>query len=214
MAATPWTPPQYRTLLRQVGSEALISLVLMLVVAGLVQTPPPAPPTAAVVAPPSGEAFTAILTADDLSIHMQITPNQVGNNYYVTHLFHEDGTTVGEVQLVRLQFVHQTAALGQASLDLPVQGEGAFAAEGAYFNQAGPWDVAVYVRRRGMDDVLATTTVTVPEPVSNPTIQHDPWQNPIGVLPVDLVFGGVLIGLLIVFFLWRRAQFDNHEPAT
>ena len=124
------------------------------------------------------------------------------------------GSAIGEVQLVRLQFVHQTAALGQANLDLPVQGEGAFAAEGAYFNQAGPWNVTVYVRRRGMDDALAQTTVNVPAPVNTASKTVDPWQNPITALPGDLVIGGVFIGLLIAFFLWRNAWLNYHEPTT
>lgn len=214
VTTTVWTSAQYHAFLRQVGGEALVSLVLMLVVAALVQTPPPTATPTAVAAPPPGQAFIEILTADDLSIHMQITPNQVGNNYYVTHLFHEDGSAIGEVQLVRLQFVHQTAALGQANLDLPVQGEGAFAAEGAYFNQAGPWNVTVYVRRRGMDDALAQTTVNVPAPVNTASKTVDPWQNPITALPGDLVIGGVFIGLLIAFFLWRNAWLNYHEPTT
>lgn len=202
-----WGQPRYRAFLRQVGSEVLLSLGLMVVVAMLVQTPPP-PPAAvasAAVAPP-GEAFTTILKADDLSIHMQVTPNQVGNNSYVTHLYHDDGSPIGEVQLVRLQFVHQTAGLGQANLDLQPHGGDLFGAEGAYFNQAGPWDVTVYVRRRGLDDGLATTTVAVPEPVVVTAVAADPWQNPIAALPLDVVIGGVLIGLLIAFFLWRRTQ--------
>lgn len=203
----PWPEVSYRTFQRQVGGEALLSVGLMLVVAFLVQTPPPPPvTTTTVTAALPHQTFAVILPADDLSIHMQITPNQVGNNSYAIHLGRADGSPIGEVQLVRMQFVHQTAGLGQANLDLQPRGTDLFTAEGAYFNQPGPWDITVYVRRRGLDDLLTKTVVRVPEPVMEVPIVTDPWQNPIAALPIDVVIGGVGIGLLIAFFLWRRMQ--------
>ena len=69
--------PHYRALLRQIGGESVIGLVLMLVVAMLVQTPPQLAPTPV----PAAETLSStILTADDLTIHLQIAPNQVGYN--------------------------------------------------------------------------------------------------------------------------------------
>ncbi len=151
--------PHSRRFLRQMIAESTVGVVLMIVVAMLVQTPPQ---LASTPVPAAENVFNTILTADDLTIHLQIAPNQVGYNQYITHLYHTDGSAIGEVQLVRLQFAHQTADLGQASLDLTAQGADSFRGEGAYLNRAGPWDVAVYVRRRGMDDLLVTTTVDVP----------------------------------------------------
>jgi len=114
----------------------VIGAGVMLVVAILVQTL--VPPTQATAAPiGSNSIFNALLTADDLAIHLQISPNQVGNNQYVTHLDHADGSSIGEVQLVRLLFVHQTADLGQSSLDLAPLTGGSFSGEGAYLNRAG-----------------------------------------------------------------------------
>jgi copper transport protein len=204
---TPWQPTPYHAFQRQVGSEAVLSLGLMAVVAVLVQTPPPPVASTAVATTPPHATFAVILKADDLSIHMQITPNQVGNNSYAIHLGHDDGSPIGEVQLVRLQFAHQTAGQGQANLDLQARGNDLFTAEGAYFNQPGPWGITAYVRRRGLDDLLAKTVVRVPEPVTVLAVVTDPWQNPIAALPVDVVIGGVGIGLLVAFFLWRRTRF-------
>lgn len=187
---------------RRVWREAAVGVGIMIVVALLVQTPPPPAPLA--TAPPATRLFETILQADDLTIHLQISPNQVGDNRYITHLYHADGTPIGDVQLVRLTFTHQTAALGQATLDLTAQGGDFFAGAGAYQNRAGPWDVAIYVRRRGLDDLLVTTTVAVPPPVAS--APRDPWQNPIATLPSGIVIGGVVAALLLLPLIGRWAK--------
>ncbi len=195
----------YRPFLRQVGGESLIGVGVMLVVAMLVQTP--VPPAEATAAPSAmNSIFNAFLAADDLAIHLQIAPNQVGNNQYVTHLDHADGSEIGEVQLVRLLFVHQTADLGQSSLDLEPLTGGSFSGEGAYLNRAGPWDVSVYVRRRGMDDTLIKAVVDVPAPASSVAAIGSAWQNPIRTLPIGVVVGSVLAALMLAPLLWYRAR--------
>lgn len=198
-----WTTTRYALFARQVWGESGLGLGLMVVVALLVQTPVPQPAPATPT-----PFFETILQAEDLAIHLQISPNQVGDNRYIAHLYHADGSSIGEVQLVRLTFVHQTAGLGQATLDLVAQGGDFFGAAGAYQNQAGPWDIALYVRRRGLDDLLAKTTVAVPPAVATPA--RDPWQNPIATVPTGVVVVATLVALGLLPLLWRytarRAQ--------
>jgi len=204
-AAPGWVGTDYGRFLRQVGGESLVGLGLMGVVAMLVQTPVPAVPLAASADAPPG-LFQTVLTADDLSIHLQITPNQVGVNRYAIHLSHVDGSPIGEVQLARLRFVHQTAELGQATLDLADLGGGLFAAEGAYQNLAGLWDVSLYVRRRGLDDALTQTTVDIAAPSNHVAIAPNVWQNPITTLPGVVVGAGVLLTVLAVPAVWYWAR--------
>lgn len=104
--------------------------------------------------------FNTTLSADDLSIHAQITPNTVGDNRFWLHLYHAAGDTVGEVQLVELRFNYLQAQLGQSTVDLTPLGRATFETTGAYLSQAGPWEV--YIRRRGLDDVLTTFVEQVP----------------------------------------------------
>jgi putative copper export protein len=161
---------------RQVALEAVFSLGLMLSVAVLVQTSKPAS-VAADTAPPS-QIFDSITQADDLYIHTQVLPNQVGQNLFLVHLYHEDDSPIGEVQLVRLFFNYQEAQLGQAQADLePWEGD-IFRVEGAYLNQAGLWKLSVYVRRRGMDDILTDISLEVPG-LPDPAADANPWQNPL-----------------------------------
>lgn len=191
----------FRSFLRQVVGESAVGIAILAVVAVLVQTP--VPQIAAPVAPVIETAYNDIVAADDLLMHLQVSPNQVGNNRFWAHLYHADGSDIGEVQLVRLLFEHQVQNLGQSSIDLEPLGQGTFAAEGAYLNQGGGWDLSVYVRRRGMDDVLTATTIDVPVP-SGQVVERSPWQNPVAPLPGGLVIGGVLVSLGLVPLLWLR----------
>ncbi|NJN93947.1 MAG: copper resistance protein CopC/CopD [Anaerolineales bacterium] len=112
-------PAGWQRLYQQIGIETVISLGITLSVAVLIQTSTPrsfAPTTAA--APPS-VPFDTIAQADDLSIHLQVTPNQVGYNRFEAHLYHPTGEPIGEVQLVRLLFNYRQEQLGQSKADLP-----------------------------------------------------------------------------------------------
>ncbi len=110
------------------------------------------------------------------------------------------------MQLVRISFAHESGELGQASLDLTSQGNGLFRGEGAYLNRAGAWDVSIYVRRRGMDDLLTKTRVEVPAPGAEVAAIRSPWQNPLPAQPAGLLVAGVLTCLLVALLIWRQVQ--------
>jgi copper transport protein len=191
-----------RAFQRMVTLEAAIALALTVVVAILVQTPAPRglaqQDTAAVELP-----FNIIAQAGDVYIHLQITPNRAGHNRFWTHLYHPDGSPIGEVQLVRLLFDYQEMQLGQARVDLSPLGQDTFAAEGTFLSQPGQWDLSVYVRRRGMDDALADVIVTVPPPHTT-TALLNPWQNPIPAVPASLLLALGALALGLIPFLWRK----------
>jgi mono/diheme cytochrome c family protein/uncharacterized membrane protein len=188
---------------RQVIAEAGVTLALMLSVAVLVQTPAPRSLAPSAAASQSALPFNTVVNADDLYMHVQVAPNQVGSNRFWLHLFHNDGSPIGEVQWVQLRFDYQEAPLGQASADLEPLGYDTFAAEGAYLSQTGLWDLSVYVRRRGLDDVLAQLNVDVPVP-SVEVIPADPWQYPLPALPPMLLAAWGLMALGIIPIVWRQ----------
>lgn len=198
---------------RRVAVEAGMAAVLLVSVAVLVQTPPP-PPTAPLAETQTAPSlpFNEMTYESDLAFHVQITPNRVGHNRYWVHLSHPDSSAIGEVQLVRLFFEHESGQMGQARLDLAHLGEDAFAAEGAFLNRDGEWNVSVYVRRRGLDDVLAEISVPVPEPEAAQKLNRSPWLNPIPRLPAGMLAGGLLIILSLVPLLWRRPLLRASRP--
>jgi copper transport protein len=193
---------QALALQRQVAVEAVTALALMLTVAVLVQTPTPRFMGSATAAQPE-LPFNTLLTADDLFIHAQVSPNKVGDNRFWLHLYHEAGTPIGEVQLVRLRFNYRDAQLGQASVDLTPLGRGTFEAQGAYLSQAGNWDVEVYVRRRGLDDALTQFGLSVPPPAGQ-TTGASAWINPVPAIPGLILAALALLALGLAPMIWRR----------
>ena len=196
---------------RRVAVESGMAAVLFISVAVLVQTPTPGlPPQSAPVAP--SLPFNEMAYDGDLAVHLQVSPNRVGHNRYWVHLSHPDSSDIGEVQLVRLFFSHESGEMGQARLDLADLGEDTFAAEGAFLNRDGEWNLSVYVRRRGMNDVLAEIAVPVPSAESVQQISRSPWRNPVPRLPAETLVGALLIALSAVPLLWRRQLLRASRP--
>lgn len=196
---------------RRVATEAGIAAVLFVSVAVLVQTPTPNLPPQSTPAAPS-LPFNKMAYDSDLAIHLQVTPNRVGHNRFWVHLSQPDSSDIGEVQLVRLLFSHESGQMGQARLDLVDLGEDAFAAEGAFLNRDGEWNLSVYVRRRGMNDALAEISVPVPSQETVQLLTRSPWRNPIPRLPAETLVGSLLIALSLVPFLWRRRLLRASRP--
>jgi len=184
---------------RQLFLETGFSLILLASVAVLVQTQPP-PRPASQTSPQPAQIFNQVTNAGDLYLHTQVLPNQVGNNRFIVHAYHLDNSPIGEVQLVRLILDHPQ--LGRSQVDLASDGNDIFSVEGAYLSQAGPWDVSVYVRRRGMDDVLSDFKLEVPPPASQ-TSNTSAWQNPAPAVPAGWLVAGALLALGVVLFVGK-----------
>ena len=183
--------------IQKISQAALIGLVLMLAVAALVQTQPPKSSS-----PQVDTSYHNIVKADDLSIHIQVTPNQPGNNQFFVQLSHEDGSSIGDIQLVRLLFNYEDAQVGQAYANLTPLRVGSYTLEGVYLNQPGTWTVSVYVRRRGMDDIIADLRVNVPD-LAEMIQKTEPFQSPVKTVPVNGILSGLTIALSAEIFRWR-----------
>ncbi len=183
--------------IQKIMQAALIGLVLMLAVAVLVQTQPPKS-----ISQEVDPSYHNIVQADDLSIHVQVTPNQPGSNQFYVQLFHEDGSSIGDVQLVRLLFNYEDAQIGQANADLTQLGVGSYTLEGVYLNQPGAWKLSVYVRRRGMDDVITDLQVNVPA-AAEMNQKTEAFQSPVKTVPVSAILCGLLIALSAESIRWR-----------
>jgi copper transport protein len=185
----------------QLIMEIVLALGVMLAVAILVQTTPSRAVVAALEAA-RPVRFEQVTQVDDLNVHVQVYPTQVGRNSFWVHLYHDDHSFIGEVQLVRLFFNHQDEALGQATTDLENSSPDIFTTAGTYLTQGGPWDLSVYVRRRGVDDVMAEMTVAVPFPAGS-AAGTNAWQNPAPHLPPAVMIAGVVVTLGTLPLVWR-----------
>lgn len=179
-------PDGVRRFQHLVAAEAGLSLAILVSVAILVQTTAPRGLSLAAEEVPVQIPFNQANQADDLNIHLQVSPLQVGRNTFIVHLYHDDNSAIGQVQLVRLLFDYQDAELGRASAEMQAssQDDTIFNTVGAYINQSGRWTLSVYVRRRGKDDVLTDFSLDVPSP--GPAANSaNPWQNPLPALPAE-----------------------------
>ena len=188
---------------RRIAWEGTVSLLLVVSVSFLVQTPTPRSLGAS--SQPAGATlpFSSILPADDLTIHLQVDPNQAGGNRFWLHLFRIDGSSIGEVQLVRLFFDYQDQALGKSLADLDPLGQDTFGTEGAYLSQAGRWKLQVYVRRRGVDDVLTSLDLNVGPGAASSTALA-PLGHPVPGMPLLVLVGGLVLCIGLVPLLWRK----------
>ncbi|MCB0167221.1 MAG: copper resistance protein CopC/CopD [Anaerolineae bacterium] len=197
-------PDGVRRFQRLVAAEAGLSLAILVSVAILVQTTAPRGLSLAAQEFPANLPFNQVNQVDDLNIHLQVSPGQVGRNTFIVHLYHDDNSAIGQVQLVRLFFDYQDADLGRASAELQASSQdNIFNTVGAYINQSGRWTLSVYVRRRGRDDILTDYSLDVPSPGRSAT-STNPWQNPIPTLPTQVVIVGGLVALGAVPLVWGR----------
>ncbi|MGH2620901.1 MAG: copper resistance CopC/CopD family protein, partial [Anaerolineales bacterium] len=188
---------------RRIAWEGAFGVLLVVSVSVLVQTPTPR--SLGAPSQPAGTTlpFSSILPADDLTIHLQVDPNQAGSNQFWLHLFRIDASSIGEVQLVRLFFDYQDQALGKSIADLDPLGQDTFGTEGAYLSQAGRWKLQVYVRRRGVDDVLASFDLNV-APGAAASAAQGPLGHPVPGMPVLVLVGGLVLCIGLVPLLWRK----------
>jgi copper transport protein len=193
-----WLP----RLTRQVLGEAGLAIILMFSVAVLVQTPAPRSLAPSRTSQPDPFPFTTVVSGDDLYMYIQVDPNRAGNNTFWLHIYHGDGSPIGEVQLAQLRFNYIDQSQGQSRVDLQPIDQSIFSAQGAYLNRPGAWEVTAYIRRRDMDDNLLQFDLDVRP--TNPAATGTPWQNPVSALPASALVFLILLGIGAIPLAWRH----------
>ncbi len=118
--------------------------------------------------------------AEDLLVHFQVRPLQLGENDYTVLVTSPDGTPLPEPPvLVRLAFssLNQDAASGS----LPTQPDGAsgFTARGLQLSPDGWWRVEVTIQRIGLADSVERFYVLLPDPnLDGPDAVRIPQLSP------------------------------------
>ena len=137
--------------------EAGLALTVLATVAVLGQLPTPRGDAAAAA---SATGAAVVLTevnqielVDDLTIHLQVSPATVGSNELRVHLYHLDGSDIGEVERVQLELnVGLSGRAGGDTIEPVFQGADIYTATAVVSPLAVEWSVAVDVRRAGADD--------------------------------------------------------------
>jgi copper transport protein len=201
--------------------EAALAFGLLGTVAVLGQLPTPRDQAAA---PAAGA--TSVLTdvniieeADDLTIHLQVSPAVAGSNELRVHLYHADGTAIGEVERVQLE-VHP-ASLGTAGtangertagdlIEPESEGNDIYTTTAALSSLALDWSVAVEVRRVALDDIRVDFRVPLQVASSS-----DPGAGALSSPAPQLSenFVGALLLLPLGASLLALGTVDSRDPA-
>ena len=140
-----------RRLLRLLPAEAGLAIVVLFSVAVLGQVPTPrgnvAPPEAAAIF----GSYNRIERVNDLTVHLQVTPAEVGPNELRVHLYRADGSDPGVVERVQMILSASGAGGGDELVGTP-EGDGIYTATGSFSSLSRAWDVAIDVRRADFDD--------------------------------------------------------------
>ncbi|GIW07776.1 MAG: hypothetical protein KatS3mg060_2581 [Dehalococcoidia bacterium] len=184
---------------RQIRVEAVIGVLIVGAAALMVMLPP-----ASVAA---GRPFEDTITAGDLRVTLQVTPNEVGPNRYFVRVT-DRAARPAQLEQIVLRFQMLDHEMGQQELRLTPTGDGGWSGQGSQLSMVGDWGVRALVRPVGAQDTEARFSLRVgggPEQARGPL----PTPESFGLRNEALIpFGMVVIGLalagtLIVTGRWR-----------
>jgi copper transport protein len=203
-----------------VSLEVLLLLGILLIVGTMTAVNPArneiAQREAAAAIPPAPQVqpFHTIEIAEDLHIHLTITPGWVGNNRFMVQLFDENEEPVVDARLIRLRFEHQHENLGESELQIRPEAEapdGLYLIDGSNLSTAGEWRLRMTVQRPDAFDTIADFPILVNPPPAPPPPPPVVDLNPVLPYrtPVLLLVGlsGLLLGALFLvqqrFRIWQ-----------
>ena len=190
---------------RRLPLEAGLAVGVLAVVAVLGQVPTARDPEAA-SARAAMAPYNRIETADDLSVHLQVSPAAVGENELRVHAYHPDGSDLGTVDRVLLTFA--IGGGGGEQVDAEAQGDGVFTARGSFLSLAQTWDVQVDVRRPGLDDTRLEFAVPVTAGTAG-TAEGGRFDSIAPQLPVNTVWALVAMAGGVALLLRARPPAPN-----
>jgi copper transport protein len=196
-----WTPLSLRALPRTVIIEVTLGLSIFLVVGLLTSSAPARGPEFA----PALESLPTSLsqTVDDLVISFSAQPNQPGDNLFTLRAISTRRPPPADILRVIVRFTFLGQDIGTSSVDAVETEPGVYQVGGSYLSISGPWKVEVAVRRKGLEDSVATFSWSV-APIGGgqpKLVSNYPWETLLTDSGIGLLFILLLIFILNVFRL-------------
>ncbi|MDN5847628.1 MAG: copper resistance protein CopC [Candidatus Nitrosocosmicus sp.] len=94
-----------------------------------------------------------ITTPNNINLKFSITPYAVGKNTFNLTITHENGTAVGNVEDVYLEFYNPSKGLGPIVEIMEKVDEGEYSSTGYFLSQTGNWEIKVTIQRMGEYDI-------------------------------------------------------------
>lgn len=166
--------------------------------------------------PPHGQAFapqaaqagpkTLTTTVDDLSVALSAEPNLPGANTISVQVKPDGESSQAserspEILRVILHLTYLQQSLGEVTADAAQVSPGLYRLSGSQLSLAGPWQIQVAVRRKGVEDSVARFNWTVPQaaPSQKVVVSDRPWGVPLTIAAVVLAFIvlAIVLGMLV-----------------
>ena len=163
---------------RVVGVELLIG-VLVLGATGILSGLPPA-----TSAPGVGRPATETARAGDLSVTLNVDPNQAGTNTFRAEVTDAQGRPA-QMARVTLALSHVDMEMGVREVEMVNVGGNRYEAVGGYATMAGRWQLQVRLRRAAAPSPEAEVTATVNVTVGQPAGTARPLISPARVLAMS-----------------------------
>lgn len=192
-------PGEPRRFLMFAFAEVALGMLVFGTAAALTQTTN----SRSVTLEPETRVFDMTSSFGDLSIRLNIDPNQTGLNTYKVGLSDPAGAPV-DADRVRLTFRYQEdQSIGASSLTLTSGGTGEYLGQGPFMTLEGRWRVEVEVRRPSVDDVVAFYDVRPAGPPVVAGTSGGAWSRPTPGLTWNQ-FGGLIFVLTGLGFALAR----------
>lgn len=160
-----WTPLSLQRLPVLIMAE-LAGAILVLLATGVLASSPTA--NGPEFAPPQPEALPVTVPSqliDDLLVTFEAKPNTPGQNIMLMQVASMRRPAPAEIMRVIVHFTFLGQDIGTAVADAQEISPGLYQLAGNQLSLAGPWQIDVVVRRRGIEDSKARFQWTVPPPV-------------------------------------------------
>jgi copper transport protein len=194
-----WKPFDRSRLPVSIAIEALLGL-LVFTLAGLVASNPPAnTPEYRYVGIAQADEVTQ--RSGDLQVSLSVLPNLPGQNIIDIHAESTRQPPPADILRVILRMTYQGEELGTQSIDADVVEPGLYRLGGNYLSLPGPWKLVVVVRRKGVNDSLASFQWNVVPDVSTSLGIDANLQAPLWLASGLLLL--LTLGLAYRLFLWR-----------
>jgi copper transport protein len=202
-----WTPISLRFLPVLIVAELGVGLLVLLATGTLVSSPPAHGPEFA-PAPAMAEMTVPSQQVDDLLVTFDARPNQPGQNLALMQVVSTRRPPPAEIMRVIVHFTFLGQDIGTQTADAIQIAPGEYQLAGKQLSVAGPWQVDVVVRRKGIEDSKAIFQWTVLPPiVTRPVVVSNRPLSPIlTAAAAFLLFGIAALAGAVLFVRWRRTR--------
>jgi copper transport protein len=194
-----WSPLSLRRLPTLVVAEVCLGMLVFLTTGLVTASPAPRGPEFTVAPGAVPSALSG--TADDVVITLQVKPNRPGRNVFTVFAASTRRPAPAEIIRVNLRFTYLDQDLGRVSATAEKIDRDRYLLGGNYLSLAGPWQIDVVVRRRGLEDSVAQFDwIVAPPGETRPVVIS---KRPIEA-PLTIAAAGTILAILAGWFGRRK----------